>query len=162
MLTLRRTLVAGLVLVAGLGLTACTSAAEPEPGGSPSGTSSGPVSASGTAPIVFAFVCRVGISDRTQTYTTYSAVWGDDRTDCAAERITGTEASAQQAAAVRASHGAATLEELASACAVRGVAPWTRPVATAHQAAVADGVLAYCPGHPEQDRLRDAVAAYRG
>lgn len=159
---MRRALAAGVLVAAGIGLAGCTSTAESEPEESvDSGATSG-VPASGTAPIVFAFVCAVGSTDRTETYTTYSAVWEDGRTDCEADRITGTEMSSQQRAAVDAADGVATLEELAATCAVRGVGPWVRTVRTAAEAHLAAGLVEYCPGHPETDHLRDAVAAWRG
>ena len=98
---MRRALAVGVVVAAAIGLVGCTTGAESEPEDSlDTGATSG-VSASGTSPIVFAFVCADGSSERTETYTTYSAVWEDDRTDCTAERITGTEMSSQQRAAVQ-------------------------------------------------------------
>jgi len=154
----RRTLAAALVVAATGLLAACSPAAEPEDSIDSSATSG--AAASGTSPIVFAFVCRTGSSDRTETYTTYSAVWEDERTECTAERITGTEMSAQQADAVQAAGGAATLEELAAGCAVSGTAPWTAPVTDGRGASVAAGLLAYCPGHPDVDELRAAVATH--
>jgi hypothetical protein len=160
----RRSTLAALtaaVLVA-CGVAGCTVQAESEPDDVVDSTPSSQVAASGTSPIVFAFVCRVDDSDRTETYTTYSAVWKDGRSACRAERITGTEASAQQRAAVRATDGAASLEDLATTCAVTGSGPWTSSVASARDARVAAGLAAYCPGHPEMDHLRDAIAAYRG
>lgn len=159
---MRRALAVGVFAVVAAGLAGCTAGAESEPEDAiDSGPTSG-VAASGTSPIVFAFVCRVGSSDRTETYTTYSAVWRDDRTDCTADRITGTEMSSQQRSAVEAADGAATLEELAATCAVRGTGPWTVPVDGATAANLAAGLLEYCPGHPETERLRDATAAWRG
>lgn len=120
------------------------------------------VTPSGTSPIVFAFVCDSGDPGRTETYTTYSAVWQDDRTGCRAKRITGTEMSAQQRAAVEATDGTATLEELATTCARTAGAPWTTGVGDADAAHLADGLALYCPGNPAMGRLRDALAAYRG
>ena len=158
---MRRALAAGVVVAAAIGLAGCTAGAESEPEDSIDSSATAGVSASGTAPIVFAFVCAVGSSDRTETYTTYSAVWEDERTDCRAERITGTELSSQQRAAVQAAAGDATLEELAAECAVRGTGPWTGAVGSAAEAHVAAGLLEYCPGHPETDHLQDAVAAWR-
>jgi len=163
-LPVRRSAVAALsaaVLVA-CGLAGCTAQAESEPDDVVDSTPSSQVEASGTSPIVFAFVCRVDDSDRTETYTTYSAVWKDARSACRAERITGTEASAQQRAAVRATDGAASLEELATTCAVTGHGPWTAAITSEHDADVAAGLAQYCPGHPEMDHLHDAIAAYRG
>jgi hypothetical protein len=160
----RRSAVAALsaaVLVV-WGLAGCTVQAESEPDDAVDSTPSSQVEASGTSPIVFAFVCRVDDSDRTETYTTYSAVWKDARSECRAERITGTEASAQQRAAVRATDGAASLEDLATTCAVTGRGPWTSSVTSARDARVAAGLAEYCPGHPEMDHLHDAIAAYRG
>jgi hypothetical protein len=160
-ITVRRALAVGVVVAAAIGLVGCTTGAESEPEDSlDTGATSG-VSASGTSPIVFAFVCADGSSERTETYTTYSAVWEDDRTDCTAERITGTEMSSQQRAAVQATDGGATLEELASGCAVRGSGPWVEAVTSSARAHVAAGLLEYCPGHPETDHLRDALAAWR-
>ncbi|WP_439691322.1 hypothetical protein ACRQ4B_10120 [Curtobacterium sp. SP.BCo] len=162
MITVRRALAVGVVVAAAMGLAGCTAGAESEPEDSlDTGVTSG-VTASGTSPIVFAFVCDVGSSGRTETYTTYSAVWQDDRTACTVQRITGTEMSTQQRAAVQAARGDATLEELAEACAVRGSGPWADAVTSARQANAAAGLLEYCPGHPETDHLRDAVAAWRG
>jgi hypothetical protein len=100
-------------------------------------------------------------SDRA-SYTTYSAVWEAERADCTAKRLTGSVPSSQQQAAVEAARGDATLVELASACAVRGSDPWTSAVVDERGAHVAAGLLRYCPGHPETDHLRDALAAYRG
>lgn len=117
---------------------------------------------SGTSPIVFAFVCATGDADETETYTTYSAVWQDDRSGCRAKRITGTEMSAQQRAAVTATDGAASLEELATRCASTEGVPWTAAITDDDQARVAAGLARYCPGHPAMDHLRDALAAYRG
>lgn len=139
----------------------CTSGAGSEPDGAADSTPASDIAASGTSPIVFAFVCDVDGSDRSETYTTYSAVWRDERTACRAKRITGTEPSAQQQAALDAAAGSATLEELASACAVTGVAPWTSAVRSSAAASTAAGLALYCPGHPQMDRLRDAIAAYR-
>lgn len=164
MLAVRRTTLAALsaaVLVA-FGLAGCTAQADSEPDAAVDSTPSSQVQASGTSPIVFAFVCRVDDSDRTETYTTYSAVWKDARSACRAERITGTEASAQQRAAVRAADGAASLEDLATACALTGSGPWTSAVTSARDDRVAAGLAEYCPGHPEMDHLRHAMAAYRG
>ncbi|MEK6343857.1 MAG: hypothetical protein V4737_08460, partial [Curtobacterium sp.] len=67
-----------------------------------------------------------------------------------------------QADAVRAADGTATLEELAAGCAVRGAGPWVERVGTEQAAKRAAGLLAYCPGHPERDRLREALTSYRG
>lgn len=159
---MRRALAAGLVVAAAIGLAGCTTDAESEPEDSIDSSATAGVAATGSAPIVFAFVCAVGSSDRDETYTTYSAVWGDDRTDCTAQRITGSEMSSQQRAAVRAAADAATLEQLAAGCAVRGTGPWVRAVGSADEARVAAGLLEYCPGHPEIDHLRDALAAWRG
>jgi hypothetical protein len=159
---LRRSATAALCVAAAALLAGCTAGAESEPDGSVDDAPSSQVAASGTSPIVFAFVCPIDDSDRSETYTTYSAVWQDERTDCRAERITGTEMSAQQRQAVSATGGAATLEELATTCAVTGQGPWTSTVADDAAARVADGLVLYCPGHPQMDHLRDAIAAYRG
>lgn len=158
---MRRALAAGAIVVAATGLAGCTAAPEPAAEESITGPTSPDVAASGTSPIVFAFVCSVGSSRRTETYTTYSAVWEDHRTDCRAQRITGTEASAQQHAAVQVTAGAASLEDLAADCAVRGTGPWVSAVDSAAEAHVAAGLLAYCPGHPEVDHLREAIATWR-
>ncbi|MDP4334971.1 hypothetical protein Q7F20_16470 [Curtobacterium sp. A7_M15] len=162
MISVRRALAVGAVVAAAIGLAGCTPSAESEPGDSLDTTATSGVEVSGTAPIVFAFVCAVGTSDRSETYTTYSAVWDDDRTDCRAQRITGTEMSSQQRAAVDAAEGDATLEELATTCAVRGTGPWTAAVDSSTEAHVAAGLLEYCPGHPETEHLRDAISAWRG
>ncbi|AOX67017.1 MULTISPECIES: hypothetical protein [unclassified Curtobacterium] len=162
MITVRRALAAGVVAAAAIGLVGCTTGAESEPGDSLDTTATSGVAVSGTAPIVFAFVCDVGTSDRSETYTTYSAVWDDERTDCRAQRITGTEMSTQQRSAVDAAEGDATLEELATTCAVRGTGPWAASVDSSAEAHVAAGLLEYCPGHPETEHLRDAIAAWRG
>jgi hypothetical protein len=158
----RRALTAGLGVVVCAVLAGCTSG----PGGEPEERSDAAVGvtaeASGTSPVVFAFVCSGGVSDETETYTTYSAVWDDERTACTAERITGTEMSSQQRSAVAAAEGDATLEELAADCAVRGTGPWVEPVDSATAARVGESLLRYCPGHPETSRLRAAVAAWRG
>ncbi len=116
----------------------------------------------GSAPIMFAFTCRTGAGDATESYTTYSAVWEDRRTSCSAARTTGSTMSEQQADAVRAADGAATLDGLAAACAERGVGAWVEPVRTHRAALVAAGLLAYCPGHPERDRLAEALTTYEG
>jgi hypothetical protein len=174
-ITVRRTLAAVVVVLGAVGLTACTTG-QPEPEDSLDSAARSEVSATGSAPIVFAFVCSgsadgdgsggdtaSGDGDGTaETYTTYAAVWEAERTDCRAERITGTEMSAQQRAAVRATDGTATLEELAATCAERGASPWRDGVATPDQADLAAGLVAYCPGHPDRDRLQQALAAYRG
>lgn len=169
---MRRTLAAAFVVLGAVALTACT-AGQPEPEDSLDSAARSEVSATGSAPIVFAFVCSGaadGSSDTTgvdadgtgETYTTYAAVWEAERTDCRAERITGTEMSAQQRAAVRAADGTATLEELAATCAERGASPWRDGVATPDQAELAAGLVAYCPGHPDRDRLQESLTAYRG
>ncbi|GAA1493427.1 hypothetical protein GCM10009627_17730 [Curtobacterium herbarum] len=131
---------------------------------SPSGATdpSGTSGSSGTAPIVFAFTCTVGNGPSVETYTTSSAVWEDARTSCTAAPITGTEPSAQQRSALDAARGDATLEQLAAGCAVSGIGPWRSPVETSSQAHLAAGLERYCPGHPDIERLRDALAAYRG
>lgn len=149
-----------LVVAVSLVLSACTSAeADPE---APSESRPAAVAASGSAPIMFAFTCRTGRGDATESYTTYSAVWEDRRTDCSAVRTTGSTMSEQQADAVRSAGGAATLAGLAATCAERGAGPWVAPVRTERAAAVAAGLLAYCPGHPERDRLEESLATYRG
>lgn len=149
--------VAGAVLLAG-----CTTSAETQPEDAFGTGATSDATATGSSPIVFAFVCRVGSSGRTETYTTYSAVWEDARTECRTQRITGTEMSAQQRAAVQATDGAATLEVLAAACALRGTGPWAGAVESEADDRRAAGLLEYCPGHPDIDHLRDAVAAWRG
>ncbi|MFZ6993074.1 hypothetical protein ACO0E1_14375 [Curtobacterium sp. RRHDQ66] len=164
---IRRTVRAALCLaVAGVvvgGIAGCTAGAESEPDDSVDSTPSSSVAASGTAPMVFAFVCQDdGVPSRTETFTTYSAVWEAERTDCRAQRITGTEASAQQQDAVDATAGESTIEQLAATCAVSGAAPWTTPIESAAEARTAAGLAIYCPGHPEMKHLRDAIAAYRG
>jgi len=166
-ITVRRTLVAGVVVAAAMGLAGCTAGSEPDPEDSFDTAATSEAPATGTSPIVFAFVCSDGPAERdsataTETYTTYSAVWDDDRTDCTAERITGTEVSSQQRDAVQATAGDATLEDLAAACAVRRTGPWVDAVRSAAQAHVAAGLLEYCPGHPETRHLRDALGAWRG
>ncbi|PZF59530.1 hypothetical protein DEJ23_00305 [Curtobacterium sp. MCSS17_008] len=167
MTIVRRTLAAALVVVGALGFVGCTAGADPERDDPVDQDSTSEVTSSGSAPIVFAFVCDdggvdSGGEDASETYTTYAAVWEADHTDCRAERITGTEMSAQQRAAVRATDGRASLEELAATCAERGVAPWRSSVETTAQADLAAGLLEYCPGHPDHHRLRDALAAHRG
>ena len=173
---MRRALAAVVVVLGTVGLAACTTG-QPEPEDSLDTATRSEVSATGSAPIVFAFVCS-GAADGSSdpegggpsddpdgtaaTYTTYAAVWEAERTDCRAERITGTEMSAQQRAAVRATDGTATLEELAATCAERGTEPWRDPVSTPERAELAAGLVAYCPGHPDRDHLRDALEAYRG
>jgi hypothetical protein len=142
-------------------VTACSSTPSDEPTESFDGTAPSSVVASGTAPIVFAFVCAVGGSGEEQTYTTASAVWQDHRTDCSVERITGTEPSAQQRSAVAATAGVADLETLARACAVSGTSPWTTAVTSREDALLAAGLERYCPGHPEIGHLRAALAAWR-
>ncbi len=175
MITVRRALAAVVVVLGAAGLTACTTG-QPEPEDSFDTAARSEVSATGSAPIVFAFVCSGAADGSTdsgdepsddpdgtaETYTTYAAVWEAERTDCRAERITGTEMSAQQRAAVRATDGAATLEELAATCAERGASPWRDGVSTPEQADLAAGLVAYCPGHPDRDRLQDALSVYRG
>ncbi|MGN8050163.1 hypothetical protein ACTJKO_10790 [Curtobacterium sp. 22159] len=158
---MRRTTALCVVLAAAIALGGCTTSVGTEPEDAFDEAPTTGVSASGTSPIVFAFVCADGETGRTETYTTYSAAWRDDRTDCRAERITGTEMSSQQRAAVDAAGGDATLEELAAGCAVRGTGPWAGAVRTAAGAHVAVGLLDYCPGHPDGDRLRHALAAWR-
>jgi hypothetical protein len=150
----------GVVVAVTAVLTGCSSVG-PDTDASEDPTSSDTGLGSGASPVVFAFVCAADGSD-SETYTTYSAVWEAERADCSAKRLTGSVPSSQQQAAVAAARGDATLVELASTCAVRGAAPWTSAVADARGAHVAAGLLRYCPGHPETDRLRDALAAYRG
>ncbi len=162
MIPVRRALATGLVVAVALVLGGCTAGGSAEPEDSLGTADRSGVAASGSAPIVFAFVCRTGDGDRTETYTTYAAVWEDDRTDCRANPITGTRMSEQQQAAVDATGGAATLEELAATCAERGVAPWRAPVETATEADVAAGLVEYCPGHPDHARLQEALTAHRG
>ncbi|ROP58560.1 hypothetical protein EDF19_3589 [Curtobacterium sp. PhB115] len=147
-----------MLSVAVLGLVGC-SGAGPDTDASEEPTSSETGLGAGASPVVFAFVCDDGRD--TETYTTYSAVWEAERTACTAERLTGSEPSTQQQAAVDAAQDDATLVELASTCAVRGTAPWTAEVSSDAQAHVAAGLLQYCPGHPETDRLRDALTTYR-
>lgn len=145
-------------------LTGCSSVG-PDTDASEDPTSSDTGVGSGASPVVFAFVCDGdgdGDGSDRATYTTYSAVWEAERADCTAKRLTGSVPSSQQQAAVTAARGDATLVELASACAVRGSDPWTSAVADERGAHLAAGLLRYCPGHPETDRLRDALAAYRG
>ena len=151
-------------------LTGCSSSetgarAEAADGPSAAATSqsaSGGSGPTGTSPIVFAFTCTVGNGPSVETYTTSSAVWEDGRTSCTAAPITGTVPSAQQQSALDAARGAATLEELAAGCAVSGTGPWRSPVKSTEQADLAAGLERYCPGHPDMDRLRDALAAHRG
>jgi hypothetical protein len=145
-----------------LASTGCTWGADRTPESTVASAPSVDSTASGTTPVVFAFVCRTGDPQHSETYTTYAAVWEDGRTDCSARRITGTTPSAQQQAALDAAGGEATLRQLAAGCAVSGTAPWTRAVTSSRAATLAAGLLAYCPGHPDGDRLRDALAAYRG
>jgi hypothetical protein len=175
----RTTLVA--VLVLGVGATAlagCSSvdfgaradaadrssaAVTEAPSGSGSGSpdASGSSEPTGTAPIVFAFTCTVGDGPSVETYTTSSAVWQDRRTSCTAAPITGTVPSEQQQSALDAAQGDATLEELAAGCAVSGTGPWRSPIQTAEESHLAAGLARYCPGHPDIERLRDELAAYR-
>ncbi|WJX99671.1 hypothetical protein [Curtobacterium sp. 458] len=160
MRSIRPVLTLALVVTASVLLSACTSAeAEPE---EPSSTRAAGAAVTGTAPVMFAFRCRRGTGDATETYTTYSAAWEDRRASCTATRTTGSAMSDQQADAVRAADGTATLDELAAWCAVRGAGPWVERVRTADAAKRAAGLLAYCPGHPERDRLQEALATYRG
>lgn len=165
MITARRALAAGLVVLGALGLSACTTG-QTEPEESLDGTTQAEVSASGSAPIVFAFVCSTDADadagDATETFTTYAAAWEAERADCTARPITGSGMSAQQQAAVRATDDHVDLRELAATCAERGVAPWDAAVTTDEQAHLAAGLLEYCPGHPEHDHLRRALATYRG
>lgn len=161
MITVRRALAAGFVVLGALGLAACT-AGQSGAEDSVDTRSRSEVSASGSAPIVFAFVCRTDDGDATETFTTYSAAWEARRTDCTAKPITGSEMSAQQQAAVRATGDRVQLARLAATCAERGVAPWDATIGTDEQAALAAGLLTYCPGHPERDRLQEALTAYRG
>jgi hypothetical protein len=163
------------VLALGVALTAVTGCSSTETGpraeaadrtptaatGAPS-TPSNTSGATGTSPIVFAFTCTVGDGPSVETYTTSSAVWEDGRTSCTAAPITGTFPSAQQQSALDAAAGDATLEQLAAGCAVSGTGPWRAPIATVEQEHVASGLERYCPGHPDIDRLRAALAAHRG
>jgi hypothetical protein len=158
--SIRPVLTVALVVTASVLLSACTSAeADPE---EPSSTRGAGAAVTGTAPVMFAFTCRTGKGDATETYTTYSAVWEDRRASCTATRTTGSAMSDQQADAVRVADGTATLEELAAWCAARGAGPWVERVRTEQAAKRAAGLLAYCPGHPERDRLREALTSYRG
>ncbi|MFS0730250.1 hypothetical protein ABC270_09245 [Curtobacterium sp. 1P10AnD] len=158
--SIRPALAVALVVTASVLLSACTSAeADPE---EPSSTRAAGDAVAGTAPVMFAFTCRTGKGDSTETYTTYSAVWEDRRASCTATRTTGSAMSDQQADAVRAADGTATLDELAASCAERGAGAWVERVRTAAAAKRAAGLLAYCPGHPERDRLREALTSYRG
>jgi len=149
------------VVVGALALAGCTAGQDPADDDARDTASASEVAASGSAPIVFAFVCRTAEGDATETFTTYAAAWEADRTDCTAKPITGSEMSAQQQAAVRATGGRVALRDLAATCAERGVAPWDAPVVTDGQASLAAGLLEYCPGHPEHDHLRQALAAHR-
>ncbi|PYY55188.1 hypothetical protein DEJ17_13350 [Curtobacterium sp. MCSS17_011] len=150
----------GVVVAVTVVLTGCSSVG-PDSDASEDPTSSDTGLGSGASPVVFGFVCDGDGEDRA-TYTTYSAVWEAERTDCSAKRLTGSVPSSQQQAAVAAARGDASLVELASVCAVRGADPWTSAVADQRGANLAAGLLRYCPGHPETDHLRDALAAYRG
>ena len=149
--------VACLAIAVGLGGCATEDAPAPTPTEAATGDTSTPTP-QGTAgsPIVFALHC----GDR--VYTTYAAAWEARSASCTVTPLSGDEPSAQQSAAVAATNGTATLEDLAATCAEVGSAPWTDPVADAVTAHRADGLLRYCPGHPRADRLRDALAAYRG
>ncbi|OIH96257.1 hypothetical protein [Curtobacterium sp. MCBA15_001] len=158
----RRSVSAALCLAAAAILVGCSAAGESEPDDGLETATSTDVTPSGSAPIVFAFVCATGDSTRTETYTTYSAVWEDASTGCRAKRITGTEMSEQQGAAVAATEGTATLEELATVCTRTEGTPWTTGIADEQAALLADGLALYCPGHPAMDHLRDALAAWRG
>lgn len=153
-----------LVVGAALGVGGCTAGgdADPEEPVDETTTITASPATSGASPVVFAFVCREEGSGRTSTFTTYAAAWQDEQTECEADRITGTEASSQQRAAVADADGDASLEELAAVCAERGVGPWGGRVGSEHDAHVAAGLLRYCPGHPETDHLREALAAWRG
>ncbi|MCS6575447.1 hypothetical protein NYS52_12995 [Curtobacterium flaccumfaciens pv. flaccumfaciens] len=155
-----RSALLGVVVAVTAVLTGCSSVG-PDTDASEDPTSSDTGLGSGASPVVFAFVCGGDGADRA-SYTTYAAVWEAARADCSAKRLTGSVPSSQQQSAVTAARGDATLVELASACAVRDSAPWTSAVADERGAHVAEGLLRYCPGHPETDRLRDALAAYRG
>lgn len=157
----RRALATVFVVAGVTGLVGCTTHVEAETDDASGSTAAAEVTTTGSAPITFAFVCRDGDAAPT-TYTTYAAVWKADRTDCRADRITGTEMSAQQRDAVRATEGRASLGELAATCAERGVGPWRSAVETDAQADLAAGLVEYCPGHPDRDRLHEALAAYRG
>lgn len=161
MITARRAFAAGLVVLGALGLSACTTG-QTEPEESLDGTTQAEVSASGSAPIVFAFVCSTDAGEATETFTTYAAAWEVERADCTAKPITGSSMSAQQQAAVRATDDHVDLRELAATCAERGVAPWDAAVTSDEQAHLSAGLLEYCPGHPEHDHLRRALATYRG
>jgi hypothetical protein len=152
---MRRALVPvwGAVVIA---LAGCAAADAPDPSGvvvvRPTPSADTPAG----APIVFALHCG-GV-----TYTTYDAAWDARTTTCTVSRLAGDEPSAQQASAVAAADGAATIDELAATCAEVGSAAWTGPVADADAARLAEGLLRYCPGHPQADRLRNALTTYRG
>ncbi|PZE68888.1 hypothetical protein [Curtobacterium sp. MCBD17_021] len=126
-----------------------------------SSSAADPSGPTGSSPIVFAFTCDTGDGAEQETYTTAAAVWEDGRTSCTAAPITGTEPSEQQRSALDAAAGDVTLEQLAAGCAVSGTAPWTSAVTSPSQAHLASGLERYCPGHPEIERLRRALAAYQ-
>jgi hypothetical protein len=155
--------VSAVLLGVGALLAGCTQAPPSETPSTAHGERSGASAdaSSGTSPVIFAFTCR-SAGGRTTTYTTYAAVWAAERTDCTAELVTGSVPSAQQQAALDAADGSVSLGRLASVCAVTGTGPWAGDIATDAQAAVAAGAAVYCPGHPDLDRLQDALAAYRG
>jgi hypothetical protein len=113
------------------------------------------------SPVIFAFTCE-SAAGRSATYTTYAAVWEAERTSCSADRLTGSVPSEQQQAALDATRGTVTLQTLAATCAVRGSEPWDGVITNRSGALLAAGAELYCPGHPEMDHLREALAAYRG
>jgi hypothetical protein len=154
--------------VLGIAVTALTGCSSSDPSTGPAAGESVPASAgtessgpSGQSPVVFTFTCSVGDGPETETYTTSAAVWEDGRTSCTAAPITGTEPSQQQQSALDAASGHATLARLAEGCAVSGTAPWTTPVRSRAEAGLAAGLDRYCPGHPDIEQLREALAAYR-
>lgn len=167
--------VVALVATLGLSLSACSSVrpALDEPSSAEATTSDAADDATdadtadadgpgvGASPVIFAFTCR-SAAGRSTTYTTYAAVWDAHRTSCTATRVTGSVPSAQQREALDATDDTIELDRLAAACAVTDTAPWTAAVDSAAAARLAAGVVAYCPGHPDRDRLAEALAAYDG
>lgn len=117
----------------------------------------------GTSPVIFRFRCLDDPADPTAgatVFATYAAVWAASERSCTAEHVVGTVPSAQQQAALDATEGHSTLRGLAAACAVTGDA-FVPTIRTRSEELTAEGVIRYCPGHPDIDRLRAAVADSR-
>lgn len=146
----------------------------PAGAGTPAPSPTADPSAADTGPVVFAFRCHTATGTSTPgrgtrggrggvtLFTTDAAAWEARSDDCTAVRIAGSVPSEQQRAAVAAGGGAVTLRQLAGRCAEVGTGPFRGVVHSDRELLEARAVLRYCPGHPQIDRVRAAIAAYAG